>query len=134
MYRWMMVAIASVALVVAGCSTTKPTIPTPAASKPSPSVASPLPQPSSPETAAASEPLDGSACVEITQANLDLAVASDADAAHKAGDAFEKYDLPAPVKEAVEHFVGTGGAQFDDPDYDKYNNAIESWVKQVCPL
>jgi len=134
MYRWMMVAIASVALVVAGCSTTKPTIPTPAASKPSPSVASPSPQPSSPETAAASEPLDGSACVEITQANLDLAVASDADAAHKAGDAFEKYDLPAPVKEAVEHFVGTGGAQFDDPDYDKYNNAIESWVKQVCPL
>lgn len=134
MYRWMMVAIASVALVVAGCSTTKPTIPTPAASKPSPSVASPSPQPSSPETAAASEPLDGSACVEITQANLDLAVASDADAAHKSGDAFEKYDLPAPVKEAVEHFVGTGGAQFDDPDYDKYNNAIESWVKQVCPL
>jgi hypothetical protein len=34
----------------------------------------------------------------------------------------------------VDHFVGTGGAQFDDPEYDKYNNAIEGWVKQVCPL
>ncbi|MGX9791807.1 hypothetical protein [Mycobacterium sp. MMS18-G62] len=78
--------------------------------------------------------MDGSACVEITQANLDLATATDADAARKAGDTFEKYDLPAAVKEAVEHFVGTGGAQFDDPDYDKYNNAIENWIKQVCPL
>ena len=55
-------------------------------------------------------------------------------AARKAGDAFEKYDLPVSVEEAVEHFVGTGGAQFDDPQYDKYNNAIESWIKQVCPL
>jgi hypothetical protein len=134
MYRWMVVAIASAALAVSGCSTSKPTVPTPAASKPSPSAASPSPQASSSETAAAGEPLGGNACVEITQANLDLATATDADAAHKAGDAFEKYDLPAPVKEAVEHFVGTGGAQFDDPQYDKYNNAIESWIKQVCPL
>lgn len=60
------------------------------------------------ETAAAAEPLDGSARVEITQANLDLAVATNAADAEKAGDAFEKYDLPAPVKEAVDHFVGTG--------------------------
>jgi hypothetical protein len=133
MYRWMAVAITSAALVVSGCSTTKPTVPTPAASKPSTAVASPSPANSS-ETAAASEPLDANACVEITQANVDLATATDADAAHKAGDAFEKYDLPASVKDAVEHFVGTGGAQFDDPDYDKYNNAIEGWIKQVCPL
>jgi hypothetical protein len=83
---------------------------------------------------AAAERLDGSSCVEITQANVDLATATNADAARKAGDAFEKYDLPAPVKEAVEHFVGTRGAQFDDPQYDKYNNAIEGWIKQVCPL
>ena len=133
MYRWMAVAITSAALVVSGCSTTKPTVPTPAASKPSTAVASPSPANSS-ETAAASEPLDANACVEITQANVDLATATDADAAHKAGDAFEKYDLPASVKDAVEHFVGTDGAQFDDPDYDKYNNAIEGWIKQVCPL
>src|SRR6476660_4128612 len=111
MYRWMAVAITSAALVVSGCSTTKPTVPTPAASKPSTAVASPSPANSS-ETAAASEPLDANACVEITQANVDLATATDADAAHKAGDAFEKYDLPASVKDAVEHFVGTGGAQF----------------------
>jgi len=137
MYRWMAVAITSAALVVSGCSATKPTVPTPAASKPSPSAASQSPQANSSnssETAAASEPLDANACVEITQANVDLATATDADAAHKAGDAFEKYDLPASVKDAVEHFVGTDGAQFDDPDYDKYNNAIEGWIKQVCPL
>jgi len=134
MYRWMAVAITSAALVVSGCSATKPTVPTPAASKPSPSAASQSPQAKSSETAAASEPLDANACVEITQANVDLATATDADAAHKAGDAFEKYDLPASVKDAVEHFVGTDGAQFDDPDYDKYNNAIEGWIKQVCPL
>jgi len=134
MYRWMAVAITSAALVVSGCSATKPTVPTPAASKPSPSAASQSPQATSSETAAASEPLDANACVEITQANVDLATATDADAAHKAGDAFEKYDLPASVKDAVEHFVGTDGAQFDDPDYDKYNNAIEGWIKQVCPL
>lgn len=134
MYRWMAVAITSAALVVSGCSATKPTVPTPAASKPSPSSASQSPQATSSETAAASEPLDANACVEITQANVDLATATDADAAHKAGDAFEKYDLPASVKDAVEHFVGTDGAQFDDPDYDKYNNAIEGWIKQVCPL
>lgn len=134
MYRWTMVAIASVALVMAGCSTTKPTVPTPAASKSSSSAAAPSQEAGSSETAAAAEPLDGSACVEITQANLDLAVATNAADAKKAGDAFEKYDLPAPVKEAVDHFVGTGGAQFDDPDYDKYDGAIEQWVKQVCPL
>lgn len=132
MYRWMTVAIASAALVVAGCSSTK-TVVQPPASKPSSSATSAAPQAGSSQAVAAAR-LDPSACVEVTQANLDLATATNADAARKAGDAFEKYDLPAPVKEAVEHFVGTRGAQFDDPQYDKYNNAIEGWVKQVCPL
>jgi hypothetical protein len=78
--------------------------------------------------------LGAEACVDITQANVDLATASDAGAARTAGDLFEKYDPPSQVKDAIEHFVSTKGAQFDDPDYDKYNNAIEAWIKQVCPL
>lgn len=133
MYRWMAVAITTAAVTVAGGSTTKSTVVQPPASKPSSSAAAPSPQAGSSQAAAADR-LDPSACVEITQANLDLATATNADAARKAGDAFEKYDLPGSVKEAVEHFVGTRGAQFDDPQYDKYNGAIEGWIKQVCPL
>jgi hypothetical protein len=72
--------------------------------------------------------------MDVTGANLDLATATNHDAARKAADTFEKYDPPADVKAAVEHFVGTNGAQFDDPDYDKYNKLIDGWVKQVCPL
>lgn len=134
MYRWMTVAITTVAVAVAGCSTTKPTAVQASPSKPSSSAAAPSPQAGSSQAPAAADRLDPSACVEITQANLDLATATNADAARKAGDAFEKYDLPGSVKEAVEHFVGTRGAQFDDPQYDKYNGAIEGWIKQVCPL
>lgn len=133
MYRWTVVAMMSATLIVSGCSAAKPSVPTPAATKPSSSAAAPSQDSSSP-AADAAEPLGSDACVEITQANLDLATASDQDAARKAGAAFEKYDLPEPVKDAVDHFVGTGGAQFDDPQYDKYNNAIEGWIKQVCPL
>ncbi|WP_055399271.1 MULTISPECIES: hypothetical protein [unclassified Mycobacterium] len=129
----MAVAITTAAVTVAACSTTKSTVVQPPASKPSSSAAAPSPQAGSSQAAAADR-LDPSACVEITQANLDLATATNADAARKAGDAFEKYDLPGSVKEAVEHFVGTRGAQFDDPQYDKYNGAIEGWIKQVCPL
>jgi hypothetical protein len=46
----------------------------------------------------------------------------------------EKYNPPADVKAAIEHFVETGGAQFGDPDYDKNNKLIDDWVKQICPL
>jgi hypothetical protein len=134
MYRWMAVAIALAALVTSGCSTARPPAQTPAAPpKSSQSVAS-SPPPASSSEAPAGTPLGADACVEITQANLDLATATNADDARKAGEAFTKYDLPASVNDAVQHFVGTGGAQFDDPQYDKYNNAIESWIKQVCPL
>lgn len=28
---------------------------------------------------------------------------------------------------------GTGGAQFDDPDFSKYNDEIDNWVRGVCP-
>jgi hypothetical protein len=78
--------------------------------------------------------LDANACMDVTGANLDLATATNHDAARKAADTFEKYGPTADVKDAVEHFVGTNGAQVDDPDYDKYNKLIDGWVKQVCPL
>ena len=37
------------------------------------------------------------------------------------------------VKSAIEHFVGTGGAHFDDPDYTKNQKAIKDWVAALCP-
>ena len=82
---------------------------------------------------APSAPLGADACVEVTQANLDLAAANSKDAARAAADILEKYNPPADAKEAIEHFVGTGGAQIDDPDFDKYNKRVDQWVKEVCP-
>lgn len=139
MYRKLMVATAIVAVAITGCSTTKQvTVSSPkSASSTSAPVSTAQASGSdsgASDTATPAARLDSSSCVEITQANLDLATASNADAARTAGNAFEKYDLPGDVKDAVEHFVATGGAQFDDPKYDKFNNAIESWIKQVCPL
>jgi hypothetical protein len=51
----------------------------------------------------------------------------------KAAETLEKYNPPAKVKEAIEHFVTTGGAHLDDPDYTKYNKLVSDWVKGVCP-
>ncbi len=53
--------------------------------------------------------------------------------ARKAADTLEKYNPPAQVKDAIEHFVTTGGAHFDDPDYTKNNKTLANWVSQVCP-
>jgi hypothetical protein len=91
--------------------------------------------PSSTETteAAPTTTLDTSQCVEVTGANSDLLSASDKDAARKAADTLETYSPPAAVKEAIEHFVSTGGIHFDDPDFTKYNAALSDWVKAVCP-
>ena len=80
------------------------------------------------------ETLDAGACVDVTGANLNLASATNHDDARKAGDTFEKFNPPAHVHNAIEHFVETNGAQFDDPDYDKYNKQIDEWVEQICPL
>lgn len=140
------VAAVAVAVVLAsGCSAGKPTVPSHPTTTKSPTAqasASPSAEQTAPP-AAESTPgedqgsaakLGGDACVAVTGANLDLATATNHDAARTAADTFEKYDLPANVKAAVEHFVDTNGAQFDDPDYDKYNKLIDGWVKQVCPL
>jgi hypothetical protein len=134
--RLVLTAVVATAVLASGCSSSKPSVPTPAKSSSAQATASaPATAEETTRTdAAPAEKLDVNACADVTGANLDLATASNADDARKAGDAFEKYDLPADVKDAVEHFVETNGAQFDDPDYDKYNKTIDAWVKLVCPL
>ena len=47
---------------------------------------------------------------------------------------FAQYNPPADVTEAIEHFVGTGGVQYDDPEFDEFNARIDNWIKEVCPL
>jgi hypothetical protein len=59
--------------------------------------------------------------------------ANDKDGARKAATTLENYNPPGQVKDAIEHFVTTGGAHFDDPDYTKNHNTVDGWVKQVCP-
>jgi hypothetical protein len=138
-YRVLLTAVVATALLASGCSTSKPSVPTTVVPGTRSSTAQASASPSAAETTAAQEPpagakLDANACMDVTGANLDLAAATNHDAARKAADTFEKYDPPADVKDAVEHFAGTNGAQVDDPDYDKYNKLIDDWVKQVCPL
>jgi hypothetical protein len=138
-YRVLLTAVVATALLASGCSNSKPSAPSTVVPGTKSSTAQASASPSAEETTAAEEPaagakLDANACMDVTGANLGLATATNHDAARKAADTFEKYDPPADVKDAVEHFVGTNGAQFDDPDYDKYNKLIDGWVKQVCPL
>jgi hypothetical protein len=132
--RWLLAAVAISAMVMTGCSSGKTTTASTSAS----------PAPSSKTSAAASSetsatetapvtPLDSSQCVTVDGANSDLLTASDKDAARKAADTLESYNPPASVKSAIEHFVGTGGAHFDDPDYTKNQKAIKDWVAALCP-
>jgi hypothetical protein len=142
--RVLLSVVAATVVFASGCSSNKPSVPSHPAT-PKSSTAQASAPPSAEQTAPPEEPtpgadqgsagkLDGDACVAVTGANLDLATATNHDAARKAADTFEKYDLPSNVKAAVEHFVDTNGAQIDDPDYDTYNKLIDDWVKQVCPL
>jgi hypothetical protein len=64
---------------------------------------------------------------------VDLLAASDKDAARNAADTLENYHPPTSVKNAIENFVSTGGAHFDDPDYTKNHEILDEWVKAVCP-
>ena len=64
---------------------------------------------------------------------MDLLASSDKDAARKAADTLEGYHPPTSVKTAIEHFVTTGGAHFDDPDYTKNHKILDDWVKKLCP-
>jgi hypothetical protein len=131
-----LVAVAgAAALVLAGCSSPKVTFITPtSATKTSTVAAQPTESSSAPTVDdAGGTRLDGEACVAITGANLDLSAASNAQDARTAADTLEKYEPPQSAQDAIEHFVETGGAQFDDPSYKKFNDALDKWVHQVCP-
>lgn len=142
--RVLLTAVVASAVLASGCSGSKPTAHSTVATGTKSSTtqastgasASPTAGQTSPtETAPPAGPtLGGDACVEITGGNLDLAAATNKADARKAGDTMEKYDPPADVKAAIDHFVETGGARVDDPDYDKNNKLIDDWVKQVCPM
>lgn len=137
--RWLFMALVVATALMAGCSSSKTTssAPSPSASSRSTSTATTsapaATSDTTSETAPVSATLDSSQCVDVTGANVDLLTASDKDAARKAADTLERYNPPASVKDAIEHFVTTGGAHFDDPDYTKNNKALDGWVKQVCP-
>jgi hypothetical protein len=133
--RWWFAAIVVTAALMAGCSGGKSTTSAPSATQSgskSTASAATSSETSSTESAPASQ-LDTSQCVDVTGANADLLAANDKDAARKAADTLEKYNPPGSVKDAIEHFVTTGGAHFDDPDYTKNNKTLSNWVKQVCP-
>lgn len=110
-----------------GCSGSKTTtVSTPASPPPASktSAAASSTESSATETAPVT-PLDSSQCVTVDGANSD---ASDKDA-----DTLGGFNPPASVKSSIEHFVGTGGAHFDDPDYTKNEEAIKDWVAALCP-
>jgi hypothetical protein len=135
-HRWIVTVVAASALLLAGCGGSKPSTNSPSSassSDKSSSAESTTAQASAPE-AAPQAPLDPSACTDVTGANLDLAVAKNTEDAKKAADVFAKYNPPPDVQEAIDHFVSTEGAQFDDPDYQEFNTRIDEWVKAVCPM
>jgi hypothetical protein len=143
--RSLLVAAAVTAMLASGCSSESPTPQgddePDAASSPAPtSAAGPTAPPAATVTTDSAGPpaplatLEPRACVDITAANLDLAVATTADAARAAADKFLLFSPPVNVIEAIDYFVSTSGPQFGDPEYDRYNGAIDNWINQVCPL
>lgn len=138
--RWWIASVVVAATVMTGCSSGKTTVVhSSGASSPGKSTSAAATSSAATSTEATSTEstpvatLDSSQCVDVTGANLDLLTASDKDAARKAADTLERYNPPSSVKAAIEHFVSTGGAHFDDPDYTKNNQTVKSWVDQVCP-
>lgn len=132
--RWLFAAVVVTATLITGCTSGKTTTihSSGTSSGKSTSAAASSTEESSTESAPVTQ-LDTSQCVDVTGANLDLITASDKDAARKAADTLEQYNPPSKVKAAIEHFVTTGGAHFDDPDYTKNNKLVKDWVEQVCP-
>jgi hypothetical protein len=131
-----LVAVAgAAALVLAACSSPKVTITPPTSAANTSAVAAQPTESSSAPTVdeAGGTRLDGEGCVAVTQANLDLSAASNTQDARTAADILEKYTPSESARDAIEHFVQTGGAQFDDPGYKKFNDALDAWVHQVCP-
>lgn len=138
--RWILAATAAV-LLASGCANDEPTDAAPSGqTSASSSAASPGQEPDAGSVEESSAPLAPQAplgsegCMDVTSANLSLAVADNADEARAAADVFARFSTPASVTEALEHFVGTGGVRFDDPDFDEFNSRIDEWVTAVCPL
>ena len=134
-HRWLLAAVLVTGMLIPGCSyTSKTTISSGSSTKSSSPASVTSSSPSSESTAAAPlTTLDSTQCVDVAGANADLLAANDKDAARKAADTLERYSPPSDVKDAIEHFVGTGSAHFDDPDFTKSNKTISAWVKGVCP-
>jgi cytoskeletal protein RodZ len=134
--------LAAVLLLATGCSSDESASTTPSgqasASSSPPTPGEELPEEGSSEESSEALPpqatLGSEACIDVTSANLNLAVAANAEEARAAADVLASFDPPASVTEALEHFVGTGGVHFDDPDFTEYNARIDDWVKAVCPL
>ncbi len=76
---------------------------------------------------------NGTDCLAITSASLDLLVATTAEDAGKAMITIKGYNPPDAVQKAAEHFVVTKGGQVTDPDFSVNNALLEDWVHAVCP-
>jgi hypothetical protein len=109
--RWSLAVAAAFAFLLTGCGSDA--------------------QPSSSD--AAEKTLDASACAELSDANVNLATATNADEAKAAADVFGKYDPPSDAKEAIDHIVAAGGVKFDGSDFDIIKDHIDPWVQKVCP-
>ena len=141
-HRRILAVLTACVLVLSGCGSDKAAITTPSAkptaseqtTEPSESSeAGTTPEPPSTETGP-QQTLDGDACVDLTSANLNLALASTREDAQKEADVFAQHNPPPDVQEAIDHFVGTNGPQRNDPKYDEYDQRITNWVEEVCPL
>ena len=69
----------------------------------------------------------------LSNAHMNLIVATTPQAARSAADVLEKSNPPDVVKQAIEHFVSTRGVQGSDPNADQMDKTIGDWRKQVCP-
>jgi hypothetical protein len=84
-------------------------------------------------TNAAPGTLDPETCLGLSGSHMNLTMATTPQAARSAADILEKANPPDPVKQAIEHFVSTGGVQGSDPTADQMDKTIKDWRKQVCP-
>jgi hypothetical protein len=128
--RRLLTAVLVSATLIAGCSSGTTTGAAGASTTGHP--ASPGNETSATETALA-VPLNSRQCADINDADVDLLAASDNDGARRAANTIAGYNPPNSVKNAIEHFVSSGGAHFDDPDYPKNYKVLDDWVNQVCP-
>ena len=109
----------AVALIAAGCSSTQ---------------SPPTTTSTTTTTSAQAGALDTDTCWDISSDKDDLMVADSPEKARAAADALENYGPPHLVRNAIEHFVTTLGAQADDPDNSSMAYLLNDWVHQLCPM